>query len=212
MSTHIQNTRAPRPEQYRSSLSPPRKPSPQEYDGYADRPVQASHAPRSIAIWQTRPPPETAAGPGANITQCKRLSRGSDAIAKGIARESAKKKAKEHKETRKRQKEEEKLRKRWLGGVAWGFDPTAGIIFSKLPSESDGGCYVSAGRSLQGLEGVDEIDDVGRPTGRRWVSHDMWGVEHGGPGQEGKLGHGSLRDRGGSYASVTKTAPNTRRQ
>ena len=90
---------------------------------------------------------------------------------------------------------EEKARKRWLGGVAWGFDPTAGMISSNDVNEADGGAYVTNGRSLQGMAGVDELDEVGRRTGRRWVSHNLWGIEYGGPGKEGKYGHGSLRNR-----------------
>lgn len=117
------------------------------------------------------------------------------AITKALQREAAKQKAMQFKKERKERQKEEKERKRWLGGVAWGFDPTAGILPSSQTDEAEGGCYVSAGRSIKGLQGVDEIDEVGRRTGRRWVGHNLWGVERGGPGQEGKYGHGSLRDR-----------------
>ena len=112
-----------------------------------------------------------------------------------MAREAGKKKAREHREHKMRVLAEEKARKRWLGGVAWGFDPTAGMLSSKEANEADGGAYVTAGRSLQGADGLDELDEVGRPTGRRWVSHNLWGIERGGPGKEGKYNYGSLADR-----------------
>jgi hypothetical protein len=130
-----------------------------------------------------------------------------------LQREAAKQAAKQFKETRKSRLKEEKQRKRCLGGVAWGFDPTAGSL--PVPEDNhnitgsataagtqhgdeidEDGAYVSAGRSLrnEALEaGVDEIDDVGRRTGRRWLRGNAWGVERGGPGKEGKFGHGSLR-------------------
>ena len=126
--------------------------------------------------------------------QTRRLSRHPDAIAHGIAKEAAKRKAKEHKLRKKEAKKEEKKRKEWLGGVAWGFDPTAGLTSSR-PSGIDGGAYVA------GVEGADEMDEVGRPTGRRWQGDNQWGVEYGGPGNEGKFGHGSLRDRLGISVS-----------
>ena len=182
---------------------PARKPVPQ-YDGAPDlqrapttttsRPSASNQASSNFV-----PTPDRHAHKG------NKLSRPANAIARGLAREAGKKKSKEHKESKKSQLREEKARKRWLGGVAWGFDPTAGMISSKKANESDGGAYVIAGRSLQGFEGTDELDEVGRRTGRRWVTHNLWGIERGGPGNEGRLGHGALRTRGPSLDRPAQT-------
>lgn len=173
---------------------PARKPLRAQYDGPFSESTSGPTATLGPSI-SHQDPSDSVASPGKNSHGHNRLSRAPDVIARGMAREAAKKKAKEHKEHKKRLLAEEKARKRWLGGVAWGFDPTAGMLSSKEAYEGDGGAYVTAGRSLQGTEGVDELDEVGRRTGRRWVSHTLWGIEHGGPGKEGKYGHGSLRDR-----------------
>ena len=173
---------------------PSRKPGSEQYDGTPD--LQQSRLKDSSHLAATREQAsDSVTGTTPNNKEGKRLSRAPNVIARGMAREAAKKKVKEHKEHKKVLRQEEKARKRWLGGVAWGFDPTAGMLSSQDTNEADGGCYVAAGRSLQGLEGLDELDEVGRRTGRRWVSHNLWGIEHGGPGNEGKHGHGSLRDR-----------------
>jgi hypothetical protein len=126
-------------------------------------------------------------------TSEKNLRRAKANEARQERRQAAREQSTQYREVQKLRRADEKARKVWLGGAAWGFDPTAGTQASSDNNEADGGCYVSAGRSLQGLEGVDEIDDLGRRTGRRSVSHNLWGVERGGPGKEGKYGHGSLR-------------------
>ncbi len=205
MSSHLRST----PSSlcyHQQGLLASRKPVLNQYDGPRDgqqlEPTSTFHSSISHNI-----SPYSVAGPSENSKESHRLSRIPNVIAREVACEAAKKKAKEHKEYKKRLLAEERARKRWLGGVAWGFDPTAGMLSSGRVNQADGGAFVTAGRSLQGMEGTDELDEVGRPTGRRWVSHDLWGIEQGGPGKEGKYGHGSLRDREPSLDVPVGTKP-----
>ena len=109
-------------------------------------------------------------------------------------RELAKAKAKAYKEDKKARRAGEKARKLTTGGVAWGFDPTAGMRSSSDESGS-GGCFVSGRMDDPKQENEYEVDDMGILTGRRWTKQGTWGIEHGGPGREGKFEHGSLKGK-----------------
>jgi hypothetical protein len=208
------------PSEYRQHYNLPIPPNqPNSLDGFFDHPSHLTSEPDTYAqpasnTVTAHPSPDHNA-PSSADNQASTLDTSSEPteITRHLQREAAKQAAKQFKETRKARLKEEQRRKRWLGGVAWGFDPTAG----SLPAPEDDrnntrlaattatkprnggdedGAYVSAGRSLrnEALEaGVDEIDEVGRRTGRRWLRGNAWGVERGGPGKEGKFGHGSLR-------------------
>ncbi len=105
------------------------------------------------------------------------------------AREERKRKEEEKRQQQKQQKEEEKRRAANMGGVAWGFDPDAGLR-RETPLEEPAGCFVSDGkqpqiitRSIDEIAELTELDDIGRRTGRMWHKGNTWGVEAGGPGQ-----------------------------
>lgn len=88
---------------------------------------------------------------------------------------------------RRQEKVDEKRRKMRLEGVVWGFDDRAGIKSGGSLSET-GGCYASDGnvrhREEAEAENPEEVDEIGRRTGRRWHKGNTWGVEAGGPGPE----------------------------
>ena len=96
------------------------------------------------------------------------------------------------KEARKKHEEEFKERLTGIGGTMWGYDPMAGriAIEHSSPNVQHGmhGCYVFRGSRHDSDEyGVDEIDILGRRTGRKWLHGSKWGVESGGPGREPPL-------------------------
>lgn len=126
-------------------------------------------------------------------------------------RDRDKKIAKERKADRKKQKQDEKARGMHMGGVAWGFDPTAGIIGSQTTQSPDSGCYIFGAKVESATKaGVDERDDLGRRTGRRWQKGNIWGVEYGGPGKEGHYGHGALLGRDPSSSKGNPNGGNVR--
>jgi hypothetical protein len=208
------------PSEYRQHYNLPIPPTqPNSFDGFFDHHTPLTSEPETYSEPASNNATTTHPNSAPNQTNSAATNSEPTEITRHLQREAAKQAAKQFKENRKARLKEEKLRKRWLGGVAWGFDPTAGSLpaaedkgtnarpaaaNSTKPGEGDeDGAYVSAGRSLrnEALEaGVDEIDEVGRRTGRRWLRGNMWGVERGGPGKEGKFGHGSLR--GEQKASV----------
>lgn len=115
------------------------------------------------------------------------------------AREERKKLDEEKRQRKREEAEAERRRIAHMGGVAWGFDPMAGISASNVGSSTEEyddngdyrrrGCLVSDGKAAQVSDRtIDEIveieyDDIGRRTGRLWHSGNTWGIEAGGPGQ-----------------------------
>lgn len=135
------------------------------------------------------------------------------------AREDAEEK--QAREERKRYIEAEKERKRadtkkkaYMGGVAWGFDPNAGVQNKTLRGESYGR-FVSEGKT-PGVEqqNVDELvaaDGVRQRTGQRHRGT-TWGIEAGGPAREANFEsgrQGTLRSRSVSpwRSANTKASP-----
>ena len=102
------------------------------------------------------------------------------------AREERKRKDEEKRQQEKQQKEEQKRRAAYMGGVAWGFDPDAGLR-RETPLEEPTGCFVLDGKQQlvepRSIDEIAELDDIGRRTGRMWHSGNTWGVEAGGTGQ-----------------------------
>lgn len=85
---------------------------------------------------------------------------------------------------------------KWTKGL-WGFDPRAGLKESGAEGwPEDGGCFVKYGCHSAHIRGARyEVDDIGRRTGKLFERGWTWGVEVGGPGKEGRFGHGALKDR-----------------
>ena len=106
--------------------------------------------------------------------------------------EIEKEKAKKYKEEKQVRADAERARKKFIGGIQWGFDATAGIRQSAKPND-DAGYFVSMGHLPQRTDATCEVDEIGRFTGRRWTEQTTFGIEYGGPGKEGKYGHGSLK-------------------
>jgi hypothetical protein len=128
--------------------------------------------------------------------EAQELRRGRDAAEKEWTERRAREKQEEReaREERKRQDERillerkgEKRRKMHLEGIAWGFDDRAGIRSGGSSHEIEG-CYVSDGNVRDSDEAdagnPEEVDEIGRKTGRRWHRGNTWGVEAGGPGPE----------------------------
>lgn len=98
-------------------------------------------------------------------------------------------------EERRARAEEEKARKKFIGGVTWGFDPTAGIRRTQHQGHNNTSCvtYTAPGQNDAG--GQHDSDETERLTGERQIKTGKFGIEYGGPGKEGKYGHGSLQTR-----------------
>lgn len=88
--------------------------------------------------------------------------------------EDSARRAKEHRIAQKEMMQEEKARKQWLGGLAWGFDPTAGQVPAQKQWKE---CCTSASPETSGS------------TSRSGE----WGMEVGGPGREGRHNYGLLK-------------------
>lgn len=116
------------------------------------------------------------------------------AIAYERRRISAKQLVEKHRSAReaRRKYEKELKRKGRLCGTMWGYDPMAGRIpDAQNTANSDHhvhGYYIFRGSRNESDEyGVDEIDMLGRRTGRQWLQGTKWGIECGGPGREPRL-------------------------
>lgn len=129
----------------------------------------------------------------ASAKEQRRTKRENEEKGRQERQEIAKQKAEKYKEEKKVRRDEERARKKFIGGVQWGFDATAGTRQPAGPKNSDAGYYVSMGHLPQRPDASCEVDDIGRLTGRRWTEKTTFGIEYGGPGKEGKYGHGSLR-------------------
>lgn len=110
-----------------------------------------------------------------------------------IARKLSKRHTIQRAITFKQQREDNRKLRLHTGGIAWGFDPSAGLRQSS-PDDPNEGCYISSGIfSLSDDQpGELEHDDVGRSTGRRWYPSSHWGIERGGPGVAGNSGYGAV--------------------
>ena len=97
--------------------------------------------------------------------------------------EQARAQRRQQDERRQQEEYDEKRRKTPLEGVAWGFDERAGKRSATTLEEPEG-CYVSDGRAQDYADAHEEVDSIGRRTGRRWHRGNTWGVEAGGPGKE----------------------------
>lgn len=113
------------------------------------------------------------------------------AIAYERRRSSARQLVEKHRSAREARKEHEKelKRKSRLTGTMWGYDPLAGRVSGAYnmsnPNHDVRGCYIFRGPHNDSDEyGVDEIDTLGRRTGRQWLQGTKWGIECGGPGRE----------------------------
>lgn len=96
-------------------------------------------------------------------------------------------------EERRARTEEEKARKKFIGGVTWGFDPTAGTRRPQHQRHDNTDCatYTSQGQHVTRAE--DDSDEMERLANRQTMKTDKFGIEYGGPGRDGKYGHGSLK-------------------
>lgn len=96
-----------------------------------------------------------------------------------------------HREAKLARREQEKVNKkiRKLSGTVWGYDPTAGRIANPMPRISGfQGTYVFRGLGNKSDQyGIDEVDVLGRRTGRQWLAGDKWGIEFRGPGRPPKF-------------------------
>lgn len=109
-----------------------------------------------------------------------------------------------------RKYEKELNRKGRLCGTMWGYDPMAG----RLPEVQNAatsdhhvhGCYIFRGSGDDSDEyGVDEVDTLGRRTGRQWLEGTKWGIECGGPGKEPPFEDKGRRTRTASTSQVLGT-------
>jgi hypothetical protein len=115
-------------------------------------------------------------------------------LSKEERQEAAKAKARRYKQDQAERKAKERACKQIIGGVAWGFDPAAGLLTSgeKIRAE---GWFVSGRGSRLPADTQFQSDHIGRLTGRRYTQSGTWGIEYGGPGREGKFDHGVLKGK-----------------
>ena len=96
-----------------------------------------------------------------------------------------------------------KVYKGIMGGIAWGFDPTAGLRVTKPNRDREveqEGCYIFTGKvKFRDITPRDEVDNLGLPTGRTWQKGSIWGLEQGGPGKAGLCTYGALQTSGNRH-------------
>lgn len=76
---------------------------------------------------------------------------------------------KQRDDSRKEEERARKVIKSYFGGIAWGFDPTAGVRLGEQERFYDEGCYIfpSGSNKADDFLGRAEYDQFGRCTGRR---------------------------------------------
>ena len=131
-------------------------------------------------------------GVSAPAKEQRRIKRDTDKRLRQERQENAQEKARKYKEEKQARADEERARNKFIGGVQWGFDATAGRRQSAGPKNDDAGYFMTMGHLPKRPDASCEDDDVGRLTGRRWTEKTPFGIEYGGPGKDGKYGHSSL--------------------
>lgn len=78
---------------------------------------------------------------------------------------------------RARERKEKERKKAHFSGIAWGYDPDAGLVETTVQDEQRG-CFMFPGLGSRGIKyGTEEFNGLGRRTGRVWYQGNKWGIE-----------------------------------
>ncbi|ETN41544.1 uncharacterized protein HMPREF1541_03480 [Cyphellophora europaea CBS 101466] len=112
-----------------------------------------------------------------------------DRRARKELRTASRERVQRYKADKKEAQRHEKARTQWLGGLAWGFDPTAGKGPDPRHVDDNRVSCSSASSSARGDRGrARERDSVGGPGIKDQDSE--WGTEAGGPGKDATYWYG----------------------